>query len=177
MDYRIALTLLWSPWGLNPHEEWPSFLQKVFSYWCGAKRRVAGWVGNGVAGMMTLRMWWRLWIIPENALRKFSTSKLTSLLKRRCNMWRILLESCFFKNSSCAVSEFGSPEFDVFFSHHMFSNKESVPEAAFLENLKYHVMLMIMIIKINIYIYISHDVPQLCPVKFHQLKWLADFYD
>ena len=36
-----------------------------------AKRRVSGWVGNGVAGMMTLLviMDW-LWIIPENSLRK-----------------------------------------------------------------------------------------------------------
>ena len=176
MDYRIALTLLWSPWGLNPHEEWPSFLQKVFSYWCGAKRRVAGWVGNGVAGMMTLRMRWRLWIIPENALRKFSTSKLTSLLKRRCNMWRILLESCFFKNSSCAVSEFGSPEFDVFFfTSHVFQQRKR-PGSCILGEPQVSCHVDDNDNK-NKYIYISHDVPQLCPVKFHQLKWLADFYD
>ena len=86
------------------------------------------------------------------------------------------LSHVFSKTAAVLFLNLG-PLNSMFFSHHMFSNKESVPEAAFLENLKYHVMLMIMIIKINIYIYISHDVPQLCPVKFHQLKWLADFYD
>ena len=39
------------------------------SYWCvRAKRRVAGWVGNGVAGM--IKMIVSQWIIPENSLRK-----------------------------------------------------------------------------------------------------------
>ena len=33
-----------------------------------AKRRVAGWVGNGLAGMMKLIV--SQWIIPENSLRK-----------------------------------------------------------------------------------------------------------
>ena len=33
-----------------------------------AKRRVAGWVGNGVAGMMKLIV--SQWIIAENSLRK-----------------------------------------------------------------------------------------------------------